>query len=76
PGYSQGKENSAVAVKILKRRGRWESEEFTIAFDDQLLRPMPDFSEMVIDQKIPTTKEKPAFDRTSNPVIQTLHEYQ
>jgi hypothetical protein len=75
-GYSQGKENSAIAVKILKRRGRWESEEFTIAFDDQLLRPMPDFSEMVIDQKIPTNKEKPAFDRMSNPVIQTLHEYQ
>jgi hypothetical protein len=75
-GYSQGKENSAITVKILKRRGRWESEEFTIAFNDQLLRPMPDFSEMVVEQNIPTDPEKPSFSSPLKPVIQTLREYQ
>jgi hypothetical protein len=75
-GYSPGKDNSAIAVKILKRRGRWESEEFTIAFDDQLLRPMPDFSEMVVDQHFSKTQEEPSFDSPSNPATQTLYEYQ
>ena len=76
PGNSLGKDNSSIAVKILKRRGRWESEEFTITFNDQLLRPMPDFSEMVVDQSIPTTQEKQLFGSPSKPVIQALHEYQ
>ena len=76
PGNSLGKDNSSIAVKILKRRGRWESEEFTIAFNDQLLRPMPDFSEMVVDQSIPTTQEKQLLGSPSKPVIQALHEYQ
>ena len=76
PGYSPGKDNSAIAVKILKRRGRWESEEFTIAFNDQLLRPMPDFSEMVVDQNISTTQEKQPFDSPPKPATQTLREYQ
>jgi len=76
PGNSLGKDNSSIAVKILKRRGRWESEEFTIAFNDQLLRPMPDFSEMVVDQSIPTTQEQQLFGSPSKPVIQALHEYQ
>jgi hypothetical protein len=75
-GYSQGKENSAITVKILKRRGRWESEEFTIAFNDQLLRPMPDFSEMVVEQNIPADPEKPSFSSPLKPVIQALREYQ
>ncbi len=75
-GYSPAKDNSAIAVKILKRRGRWESEEFTIAFNDQLLRPMPDFSEMVVDQNISTTQEKQPFDSPPKPAIQTLREYQ
>ena len=76
PGNSLGKDNSSIAVKILKRRGRWESEEFTIAFNDQLLRPMPNFSEMVVDQSIPTTQEKQLLGSPSKPVIQALHEYQ
>ena len=76
PVNSLGKDSSSIAVKILKRRGRWESEEFTIAFNDQLLRPMPDFSEMVVDQSIPTTQEKQLLGSPSKPVIQALHEYQ
>jgi hypothetical protein len=64
---SPGKDNSSIAVKILKRRGRWESEEFTIEFNDQLLRPMPDFSEMVVDQSIAKTLEKQSFDSPSRP---------
>ena len=67
PGNSLGKDNSSIAVKILKRRGRWESEEFTIAFNDQLLRPMPNFSEMVVDQSIAKTLEKQSFDSPSRP---------
>ena len=76
PGNSIGRDNSSIAVKILKRRGRWESEEFTITFNDQLLRPMPDFSEMFVDQSIPKTQEKQLFGSPSKPVIQALHEYQ
>jgi len=76
PGNSLGKDNSSIAVKILKRRGRWESEEFTIAFNDQLLRPMPDFSEMVVNQSIPTTQEKQLFGSPSKPVIPALNECQ
>ena len=76
PDSLPGQENSTVAVKILKRRGRWESEEFTISFDDQLFRPMPDFSEMVINQDLPTDKEESALDRSSHPTIRMLHEYQ
>ena len=76
PGNSIGRDNSSIAVKILKRRGRWESEEFTITFNDQLLRPMPDFSEMIVDQSIPTTQEKQLLGSPSKPVIQALHEYQ
>ena len=67
PGNSLGKDNSSIAVKILKRRGRWESEEFTIAFNDQLLRPMPNFSEMVVDQSIAKTLKKQSFDSPSRP---------
>ena len=76
PGNSLGKDSSSIAVKILKRRGRWESEEFTIAFNDQLLRPMPDFSEMVVNQSIPTTQEKQLFGSPSKPVIPALNECQ
>ena len=76
PDNSLGKDNSSIAVKILKRRGRWESEEFTIAFNDQLLRPMPDFSEMVVNQSIPTTQEKQLFGSPSKPVIPALNECQ
>ena len=76
PGNSIGRDNSSIAVKILKRRGRWESEEFTITFNDQLLRPMPDFSEMFVDQSIPTTQEKQLFGSPSKPVIPALNECQ
>ena len=46
-------DNSAVSLKIIKRRGRWESDDILINFDDQLQRPMPDFSEMVIRSRKP-----------------------
>lgn len=39
---------SAIRVKVLKRRGGWESDEITIHFADQLHRPMPDFSELIV----------------------------
>jgi hypothetical protein len=37
---------------------------------------MPNFSEMVVDQSIPTTQEKQLLGSPSKPVIQALHEYQ
>lgn len=48
-------DHTAITAKILKRRGRWESPEILIRFDDQLHRPMPDFSEMIITQLDPTS---------------------
>ncbi len=44
------RDNSSISVKVLKRRGSWESEQITLHFDDELQRPMPDFSEMQIRQ--------------------------
>lgn len=43
-------DNSTIKVRILKRKGGWESDDLIIHFDDELQRPMPDFSEMQIDQ--------------------------
>ena len=39
---------SALSVRILKRRGGWESGNITLRFNDELHRPAPDFSEMLI----------------------------
>lgn len=44
----QQRENSAVSLEILKRRGRWKSECFTVNFPDQLQRHTPDYSEMQV----------------------------
>lgn len=41
-------DNSAVTVTVMKRRGSWQSGAITIHFDDELQRPMPDFSEMQV----------------------------
>jgi cell division inhibitor SulA len=42
------KDSSAVSLKILKRRGKWESDDINIEFSDQLQRPMPGFNEMIV----------------------------
>jgi hypothetical protein len=67
---------SAVSVKILKRRGRWESEELYIKFDDQLQRPMPDFSEMIVTQQPVATLDSDTFVEPVTTNNSTLHEYQ
>jgi len=38
----------SIHLKILKRRGGWESDEHKIDFDDRLNQQTPDFSELVI----------------------------
>jgi len=50
----QQSDNAALQVKIVKRRGRWESPEIVINLRDQLHRPMPDFSEMTVTQSTVT----------------------
>ena len=43
------RDHSRLCVRILKRRGRWESGDILVRLQDQLLRPMPDFSELSAD---------------------------
>ncbi|MBT4160889.1 MAG: translesion DNA synthesis-associated protein ImuA [Gammaproteobacteria bacterium] len=47
---NQRRDNTSLDLRILKRRGGWESSDIHLDLADQLLRPMPDFSEMVIEQ--------------------------
>jgi len=42
-------DNTSLAVRILKRRGGWESGDIQLHLDDQLQRPTPDFSEMIVE---------------------------
>ncbi len=49
PGDSR-QDNSQLIARILKRKGGWESTDLSLEFDDQLLRPTPDFSEMHVEQ--------------------------
>ncbi len=44
--YSPLVEHSSLDIKIVKRRGGWPTEKFTIDFDDKLHQITPDFSEM------------------------------
>jgi hypothetical protein len=39
-------EHSSLDIKIIKRRGGWQTEKFTIEFDDKLHQITPDFSDM------------------------------
>ena len=75
PSYSRERENSALIIKVLKRKGQWESGEFTIKFNDRLLRPMPDFSEMVVDQNSSTQIRKTLFNYHSHYIIQASDEH-
>ena len=72
------RDNSRLGVKILKRRGGWESEELIVDFDDELQRPMPRFSDMIIDQPIDNSTDSFEVTRTpgSPPPHAPTHEYQ
>ena len=48
PGHIPLSFHSAINVKILKRRGGWESNTFRIDFDDNLNQQTPNFSELFI----------------------------
>lgn len=58
---------SAIEVKILKRRGDWESDDIVIHFSDQLHRLMPDFRDLIL----PSNPSSPVIDppETIRPVI-------
>jgi hypothetical protein len=69
------KDNSALDVKILKRRGGWESDNIRVDFSDQLHRPMPNFSEMVIQNQVSKPAALPSEPQypEARPVV---YEYQ
>ncbi|MDA9050400.1 translesion DNA synthesis-associated protein ImuA [Pseudomonadales bacterium] len=51
------KERSSIGVQVLKRRGGWSSEPFTLDFHDQLNQVTPDFSEMIVRNPPPLEPE-------------------
>ena len=55
--YSPLMEHSSVDLKIVKRRGGWPTEKFTIEFNDKLHQITPDFSDMTF-----RNPDKPAPD--------------
>lgn len=69
-------ENSAVEVKILKRRGGWESDDIRIDFSDNLNRITPDFSELIIKRRTTPRPEVVPFIDTASTSFGTSHEYQ
>lgn len=46
--HTHSKDHSALSLKVIKRHGRWESGDILLHFDDELHRPMPDFSELML----------------------------
>ncbi len=69
-------ENSALIARVIKRQGRWASEDIALRFDDELLRPMPDFSEMQLKQGGPDHLPAPQPHPTLKPEPARRHEYQ
>tara|TARA_E500000331_G_C17252861_1_gene711893 strand:- start:501 stop:1253 length:753 start_codon:yes stop_codon:yes gene_type:complete len=50
--------HSAINVKILKRRGGWESTTFRVDFDDNLNQQTPDFSELFVNPPVNNNETK------------------
>lgn len=69
---------SAININILKRRGGWESGEFAISFRDELHRPAPDFSEMMIEPQRPVSApdDRPAHSESLTSDHQTYSDGQ
>ena len=76
PRSSPLQESSALEVKILKRRGGWESDDIRINFLDHLNRVTPDFSEMVVQQKTGARPEIFPFIETPTFPVNSSYEYQ
>jgi hypothetical protein len=51
-----------LKLRILKRRGGWATNVFTIDFDDKLNQATPDFSDMPIGHTALPEKDPPAVD--------------
>ena len=72
PGDSR-QDNSMLVARILKRKGGWESPDLSLEFNDQLQKPMQDFSEMNIEQP----ERLPKFSLyKDNHTQSSTHEYQ
>ena len=64
--YSPLVEHSSLDMKIVKRRGGWPTEKFTIDFDDKLHQITPDFSEMAFRNPHKPAPDLVFIDRQSS----------
>lgn len=76
--HEHSKDNSAMVAKVIKRFGRWESSDILLHFDDELHRPMPDFSELLLQPYQARDFEAIKHTRTIQPAEHppTAYEYQ
>ncbi|MBD3646613.1 MAG: translesion DNA synthesis-associated protein ImuA, partial [Pseudomonadales bacterium] len=54
-------EHTSINLKILKRRGGWETNWFSIPFGDRLNQITPDFSELIVNKR--TTMNRQSLPR-------------
>ena len=71
--YSPLKEHSSLDMRIIKRRGGWPTEKFTIEFDDKLHQITPDFSDMAFRNPKKSTPDLVFIDPQSS---EYQHDYQ
>ena len=55
-------EHSRLKLKILKRKGGWQTDAFSIEFNDHLNLITPNFSELGVDWRINSKEEKTDID--------------
>jgi hypothetical protein len=58
-------EHSSMKLKILKRKGGWATDVFTIEFNDHLNQMTPDFSELTVKNQ-PVDSPFTFYDRHSS----------
>lgn len=74
--HSHSRDNSALVARVIKRFGRWESGDITLHFDDELLRPMPDFTDLIIKAQPSRVDSLNNISAAAYPARQAVHEYQ
>ncbi len=74
--FSPLHESSAIDIKILKRRGGWESDTVRIHFEDDLNRITPDFSELIIRKRITPKPDIVPYIETPSSGFNSSYEYQ
>lgn len=75
--HSHSRDNSALVARVIKRFGRWESGDILLHFDDELYRPMPDFTELIVQVQHATAGSlNNRISSAAYPTPLTAHEYQ